>query len=142
MGHDTSEWVFVGIVIAILVYVGVDSWNIEKLLEDVPASAETIKVTGQQWFWSFEHADGTKEISTLHLKKGHAYKFEIYSKDVDHSFNIPDWVVFQDAIPGRINHAWFSPDQTGEFPIQCREYCGLLHYNMRGSLVVEDDKSS
>jgi cytochrome c oxidase subunit II len=141
MGHDTSEWVFVGIVIAILVYVGVDSWNIEKLLEDVPASAETIKVTGQQWFWSFEHADGTKEISTLHLKKGHAYKFEIYSKDVDHSFNIPDWVVFQDAIPGRINHAWFSPDQTGEFPIQCREYCGLLHYNMRGSLVVEEDKT-
>ncbi len=141
MGHDTSEWVFVAIVIAILIYVGVDSWDIEKLLEDVPADAETIKVTGQQWFWSFEHADGTKEISTLHLKKGHAYKFEIYAKDVMHSFNIPDLVVFQDAVPGRVNHAWFSPDQTGEFPIQCREYCGLLHYNMRGSLVVEDSKS-
>ncbi|MGI0060230.1 MAG: hypothetical protein ACREBJ_10735, partial [Nitrosotalea sp.] len=85
--------------------------------------------------------DGTKEISTLHLKKGHAYQFEIYSKDVMHSFNIPDWVVFEDAVPGHVNHAWFAPDQTGEFPIQCREYCGLLHYNMRGSLVVEDDKS-
>ena len=141
MGHDTSEWVFVGIVIAILVYVGVDSWNIEKLLEDVPADAETIKVTGQQWYWSFEYPDGTKETNTLHLIKGHAYKFEIYSKDVMHSFNIPDWVVFQDAVPGRVNHAWFSPDQTGTFPIQCREYCGLLHYNMRGSLVVEDSKT-
>ena len=140
MGHDTAEWVFVGVVIAILVYVGVDSWIVQKEVEEVPADAETIKVTAQQWFWSFEHADGTKEISTLHLKKGHAYNFEIYSKDVMHSFNIPDWVVFEDAVPGHVNHAWFAPDQTGEFPIQCREYCGLLHYNMRGSLIVEDNK--
>lgn len=141
MGHDTAEWVFVAIVIAVLVYVGVDSWNIEKLLEDVPANAETIKVTGQQWFWSFEHEDGTKEVGTLHLQKNHAYQFLITSRDVMHSFNIPDWVVFQDAVPGRVNHAWFSPDQTGTFQIQCREYCGLLHYQMRGTLVVEESKS-
>jgi len=138
LGHDTGEWVFVGIVIAILLYVGVDSWVVQKMVEEIPADAEVIKVTGQQWFWSFEHEDGTKEVSTLHLKKGHAYNFQIYSKDVTHSFNIPDWVVFEDAVPGHVNHAWFSPDQTGEFPIQCREYCGLLHYNMRGSLIVED----
>jgi len=141
MGHDTAEWVFVAIVIAILFYVGVDSWIVQKEVEEIPADAEVIKVTGQQWFWSFEHADGTKEKITLHLQKGHAYNFEIYAKDVMHSFNIPDYVAFEDAVPGHVNHAWFSPDQTGEFPIQCREYCGLLHYNMRGSLVVEDSKS-
>lgn len=80
MGHDTSEWVFVGIVIAILLYVGVDSWVVQKEVEEVPADAETIKVTGQQWFWSFEHQDGTKEISTLHLKKGHAYNLRSTEK--------------------------------------------------------------
>ncbi len=139
MGHDTAEWVFVGVVIAILCYVGVDSWIVQKEVEDVPANAEVIKVTGQQWYWSFEHADGTKEVSTLHVQKGHAYLFEITSRDVMHSFNIPDWVVFEDAVPGHTNHAWFAPDQVGTYPIQCREYCGLLHYNMRGSLIVEDN---
>ena len=60
------------------------------------------------------------------------------SKDVIHSFNIHDYTVLMDAVTGRINHVWFSPNIEGEFPIQCREYCGLIHYNMRGTLIVED----
>src|SRR5207245_9367713 len=141
MGHDTVECVFVAIVIAILVYVGVYSWIVKKAVEEIPADAETIKGTGQKWFWSFEHEDGTQEKIELHLIKCHAYKFEIYAKDVMHSFNIPDYVVFEDAVPGHVNHAWFSPDQAGKFPIQCREYCGIGHYQMRGTLVVEENKS-
>ena len=38
--------------------------------------------------WTFEHEDGTKEIGELHVERGKAYKFEITSKDVIHSFNI------------------------------------------------------
>ncbi len=138
MGHETAEWVYVGVVIGILCWVGVDSWYVEHLLEDVPEDAQTIKVTGQQWFWSFEHEDGTKEVGELHLKKGQPYRFEITSKDVIHAFNIPDYVVMQDAVPGRINTVWFVPDEAGEFPMQCREYCGLIHYNMRATLIVEE----
>lgn len=138
-GHSTwPEWVYIGVVVAILVWVGADSWYIEHLIDHAPADAELIKVTGQQWFWSFEHADGTKEVGELHLKKGTPYKFEVQSKDVIHSFNIPDYTVLIDAVPGRINTVWFVPDETGEFPIQCREFCGLIHYNMRGTLYVED----
>ncbi len=139
MGHDTAEWVFVGVVIAVLLYVGVDSWIVQKEVEDIPANAEIIKVTGQQWFWSFEYPDGTKESNTLHLKANHAYQFEIYSKDVMHSFNIPDWVVFEDAVPGHVNRAWFAPNKVGTYPIQCREYCGEGHFRMRGQLIVEPD---
>ena len=54
------------------------------------------------------------------------------SKDVIHSFNIHDYVVLLDAVPGRTNIVWFSPTEAGEYDIQCREYCGLIHYNMRG----------
>ncbi len=82
--------------------------------------------------------DGTKEIGELHLEQGKAYKFEITSKDVIHSFNIHDYVVLLDAVPGRVNTVWFSPGDAGEFPIQCREYCGLIHYNMRATLYVEN----
>jgi cytochrome c oxidase subunit II len=43
-----------------------------------------------------------------------------------------------DAIPGRVNSVWNMFDQTGEYLIQCREYCGLLHYNMKAKLFVEE----
>ena len=104
MGHSNwAEWIYVAVVVALLCYVGAEAWNIENLIEHVPEDAETIKVTAQQWFWSFEHEDGTKEIGELHLKKDHAYKFEIQSKDVNHNFNIPEFVVLLDAVPGQIN---------------------------------------
>jgi cytochrome c oxidase subunit 2 len=138
-GHSNwPEWIYIGVVVALLVWVGAEAWNIERIVEHIPAEAQVIKVTGQQWFWTFEHADGKKEIGELHVKKGVPYKFEITSKDVIHSFNIPDYLVLMDAVPGRINSVWFLPVEVGEYPIQCREYCGLIHYNMRGTLYVED----
>lgn len=138
-GHSNwPEWIYVGVVIVLLAYVGAEAWNVERLVDHVPANAEVIKVIGQQWFWTFEHEDGTKEVGELHVKKNHAYKFEITTKDVNHAFNIHDYVVLQDAVAGRVNEVWFAPDKAGEFPIQCREYCGLLHYNMRGTLIVEE----
>ena len=133
-----AEWIYIGVVIVLLAYVGAEAWNVERIVEHVPAEAEVIKVTGQQWFWTFEHEDGTKEVGELHVKKGKPYKFEITAKDVNHAFNIHDYVVLQDAIVGRINTVWFAPDKAGEYTIQCREYCGLLHYNMRGTLYVEE----
>ena len=140
-GHSNwPEWVYIGVVCALLVWVGAEAWNIERLVEHIPEDAELIKVTGQQWFWSFEHEDGTKEIGELHVEKGKAYKFEITSKDVIHSFNIHDYVVLLDAVPGRTNVVWFAPDKVGEHDIQCREYCGLLHYQMRAKLYVEDSR--
>jgi cytochrome c oxidase subunit 2 len=138
MGHATVEWVYVGVVVSLLTYVGAESWNVERVLEHAPQEAEIVKVTGQQWFWTFEHADGTKEIGELHVKKGVPYRFEVISQDVIHSFNIPDFTILMDAIPGRVNSVWNMFDQTGEYLIQCREYCGLLHYNMKAKLFVEE----
>lgn len=138
MGHATIEWVYVGVVIAILVYVGTDAWNIERILEHAPEDAEVIKVTASQWIWTFEYEDGTKEVGELHLTTGVPYRFEVTSVDVIHGFNIPDFAVLMDAVPGRINTTWLVPDQEGEYLIQCREYCGFGHYQMRAKLIVED----
>ena len=110
MAHSNwAEWIYLGVVTALLIYVGAEAWNIERIIDHAPEDAEIIKVTAQQWFWSFEHEDGTKEVGELHLKKDHAYKFEISSKDVTHNFNIPEFVVLMDAVPGRTNIVWFSP---------------------------------
>jgi cytochrome c oxidase subunit 2 len=136
MGHATYEWIYVAVVIALLVWVGADAWNTEHHLEAVPPQAQTIKAIGQQWFWTFEHANGTQEVGQLHVKAGVPYRFETVSKDVIHSFNIPDFTILMDAVPGRVNTVWNVFDQPGEYLIQCREYCGLLHYNMRAKVFV------
>jgi cytochrome c oxidase subunit 2 len=135
--HALYEWIYIGAVVAILIWVGASSWDVERIIEDVPAEAETIKVVGQQWFWSFEHADGTKEINELHVQKDKPYRFEITSIDVNHNFNVPDYVILMDAVPGRINTLWNMFTEPGEFLIQCREYCGFSHYNMKAKLFVE-----
>jgi cytochrome c oxidase subunit 2 len=137
VGHATIEWVYVGVVISLLTWVGVESWNVERIVEHVPAEAETIKVTGQQWFWTFEHQDGKKETGELHVKQGVPYKFEIVSKDVVHDFNVPDYTILMDAVPGRVNVVWNLFDKPGEFHIQCREYCGFGHGTMKAKLFVE-----
>jgi cytochrome c oxidase subunit 2 len=137
MGHATVEWVYVGVVISLLIWVGAESWNVERIVEHVPADAETIKVTGQQWFWTFEHQDGKKETGELHLKQGVPYKFELVSKDVIHNFNVPDYTILMDAVPGRVNVVWNLFDKPGEYHIQCREYCGFGHTTMKAKLFVE-----
>jgi cytochrome c oxidase subunit 2 len=137
MGHATVEWVYVGVVISLLTWVGAESWNVERVVEHVPLNAETIKVIAQQWFWTFEHQNGTKEVGQLHVKQGVPYKFELVSKDVIHDFNVPDFVVLMDAVPGRVNVVWNMFDKPGEFRIQCREYCGFGHADMRAKLFVE-----
>jgi len=137
MGHATIEWVYVGVVVSLLIWVGAESWNVERLVEHVPPDAETIKVTAQQWFWTFEHEDGKKETGQLHIKQGVPYKFELISKDVIHDFNVPDFTILMDAVPGRVNVVWNLFDKPGEYPIQCREYCGFGHATMKAKLFVE-----
>ena len=135
--HALYEWLYIGAVVAILIWVGAASWDVERIIEEVPAEAETIKVIGQQWFWSFEHADGTKEVNELHVQQDKPYRFEITSLDVNHAFNVPDWTLMIDAVPGRINTLWNMFTEDGEYLIQCREYCGFSHYNMKAKLFVE-----
>ena len=42
-----------------------------------------------------------------------------------------------DAVPGRVNVVWNLFDKPGEYRIQCREYCGYSHADMRAKLFVE-----
>lgn len=63
------------------------------------------------------------------------------SKDVIHSFGIPNLRVKQDAIPGMEIPVWFVAKETGKFSIACSQLCGDLHYSMKGLVnVVSKDE--
>src|SRR5215208_1420139 len=128
------EWVYIAAVVAVLIFVGAASWDVERIIEEVPADAETIKVIGQQWFWSFEHADGTKEVNELHVQKDKPYRFEITSLDVNHAFNVPDWTLILGAGPGRNYTIWKFVYERCKYLYQLKEYWGFSHYNMKAKL--------
>jgi cytochrome c oxidase subunit 2 len=73
----------------------------------------------------------------LNLPVGRPVIVHLSSKDVIHSFGLPQMRVKQDAIPGIEQRLWFTPTRTGEWEITCSQLCGLGHYRMRGFYAIQ-----
>lgn len=82
---------------------------------------------------------GADDIVTaiLHVPVGRQVVVQLTSKDVIHSFGLPNFRIKQDVIPGMIATVWFMPTLTGQFDIACSQLCGLAHYRMRSVVIVE-----
>lgn len=76
----------------------------------------------------------------LHIPVNKPVVVYLRSKDVIHSFYVPNFRVKQDAVPGMVTRTWFIPTKKGEFEFACAELCGLGHYMMRGVIVVEEEE--
>jgi cytochrome c oxidase subunit 2 len=94
-----------------------------------------IKVTAQQFAWSFTYPDG-KSYGSLTLPTGRHTKLDITSNDVIHSFWVPELSQKQDAVPGQHNFLVVTPTRTGTFPVICTELCGLGHSVMRSHVTI------
>ena len=74
----------------------------------------------------------------LTLKKGVPVVLELDSSDVLMGFNLPDFNVRGDMLPGKPTRVRFVPDKTGTFTFLCDIFCGSGHERMQGSLTVVD----
>jgi cytochrome c oxidase subunit 2 len=98
----------------------------------------TVRAVGHQWWWEFQYPGmGVITANELHVPVGKTVALELESVDVIHSFWVPAFAGKKDLIPGRTNHLWFTPEQTGTFPGQCAEFCGASHANMYFKVVVQ-----
>ena len=86
-------------------------------------------------------ADDLVTIGEMHVPLNKPCIVDVMSKDVIHDFCIPNMRVAQDAIPGSIIPLWFIPIKTGTFEIVCAQLCGNGHSSMKGTLVVDDEKT-
>lgn len=77
-------------------------------------------------------------LGELHLPVNRPAIIELSSKDVIHNFALPNMRMAQDAIPGELIPIWFTPIKTGTYEIICGQLCGLGHYAMKGSVVVDN----
>ena len=76
-------------------------------------------------------------LGELHVPVNRPVIVELSSKDVIHNFALVSMRIAQDAIPGQMIPMWFKPIKAGTYEIVCGQLCGLGHYGMKGSLVVD-----
>jgi cytochrome c oxidase subunit 2 len=81
--------------------------------------------------------DDLTTINRLNVPVGKPVIVYLSSKDVVHSFGLPQMRVKQDAIPGIVQPVYFTPSQTGQWDIACSQLCGLAHFRMRGIYQVQ-----
>ncbi len=101
-----------------------------------PANTLDVYVTAKQWMWTFSYGDGSGSSGTLYVPARVPVKLVLTSRDVIHSFWVPEFRVKQDVIPGRFTTLWFEATEPGTYEIMCTEYCGMAHSAMRGLVVV------
>lgn len=138
----------------ILVGIAFPSFKLLYLMDEVIDPAITIKVTGHQWYWTYEYSDYINQ-------DGHNIEFDSYmvpednldfgqlrllevdnrvivpvnthvrvivtAADVLHSWAVPSLGVKMDAVPGRLNQTSFLAFREGVYYGQCSEICGLQH---------------
>jgi cytochrome c oxidase subunit 2 len=75
-------------------------------------------------------------VSTLIAQAGRPLELSLTSRDVTHSFAVPQLRFIQDAVPGINIAVHFTPQTVGRYEIACRELCGQLHYKMKAYLMV------
>ncbi|HUR20054.1 MAG TPA: hypothetical protein VMZ90_04545 [Vicinamibacterales bacterium] len=84
-------------------------------------------------------ADDVVTLDELHLPINRPVVIQLSSKDVIHSFGVPAMRVKTDATPGLLSPVWFTPTLAGRFDIACSQLCGLGHFRMKGTIIVESE---
>ena len=74
----------------------------------------------------------------VRLKKGEPVILELRSEDILMGFNLPDFNVREDIVPGKVTRLRLTPAKTGTFVFLCDIFCGSGHEEMNGRLVVTD----
>tara|TARA_B100001123_G_scaffold35980_1_gene37247 strand:+ start:512 stop:1351 length:840 start_codon:yes stop_codon:yes gene_type:complete len=137
--------------IVILIAIAIPSFKLMYYIDTVPESEITIKVTGHQWYWSYEYADEEIAFDSLmipddELKPGQLRLLEVDNRmvvpvatnvrilltadDVIHAWTVPAFGVKFDAVPGRLAETWINVTNEGMYYGQCSELCGALHSKM------------
>src|SRR5262249_27360065 len=101
-----------------------------------PADTYDVYVTAKQWMWQFAYQEGNHSIAQLYVPVGRPVNLIMTSRDVIHSFYVPDFRLKQDVIPGRYTTLWFEGKKPGRHDVFCAEFCGTNHSTMRAEVIA------
>lgn len=147
--HNTVlEVAWTAIPVLILLVIAVPSFKLLYFMDRASDADFTLKVTGHQWYWSYEYPDHNlsfdsfmKDASALEpndprllavdnevvIPVGATVRVVMTSQDVIHAWAVPALGVKTDSMPGRLNETWIRADRAGTYYGQCSELCGVNH---------------
>jgi cytochrome c oxidase subunit 2 len=147
--HNTPlEIAWTVVPILILVAIDIPSFRLLFAQYDFPKADLTVTATGNQWYWTYEYPDQGIHFDSIivqdaDLKPGQPRLLtvdhelvvpvnknivvQVKANDVIHDWAVPSFGVKLDAVPGRLQLAWFRAEREGMFYGQCSELCGRNH---------------
>jgi cytochrome c oxidase subunit 2 len=153
--HNTTlELAWTVIPVMILVVIAVPSFRLLDHQLIIPATDMTVKVTGHQWYWSYEYPPDQgggfsfdsyiKDPSDLKpgdmrqlavdneavVPIGKTVLVQVTATDVIHGFVVQSFGIRIDAVPGRLNETWFKAEREGLYYGECSKLCGEDHAYM------------
>jgi len=163
--HNTIlEVLWTVVPVLILVIIAIPSFKLLYFMDKNPHPQMTLKVTGHQWYWSYEYPDqgdigfdsnilpddqaaknGQPRLLAVDnpvvVPLGTVVRVLVTSTDVIHSWFLPAAGVQEYAVIGRVNESWMQFDRLGTFYGQCNQICGLNHPFMpiQINVVSQDD---
>lgn len=143
-----------GVILVFLAFFQMKSWSENKMERPTTSVggervlvAPLVMVKAKRFGWEFFYAgaDGIVETeddifmeNLLVLPAGEDVVLQLESRDVIHSFFVPELRLKQDIVPGMTQFVWFNSRQVATVEIMCAELCGWGHYKMKGELRLVD----
>ena len=166
-GNNVLEVVWTTIPVLIFLGLAIYSNRVwAELHNDPPPGALQINVSSFQFGWDFRYPGADGKLGAVDVGKisndnrfgvdesdeagkddftstefvipfGKPIHILLNSRDVIHSFYVPWFRLYQDAVPGRtISWVWFQVERPGNFELACSQLCGTGHYNMKAPIRV------
>ncbi|WP_142847312.1 cytochrome c oxidase subunit II [Telmatospirillum sp. J64-1] len=147
--HNTVlEIAWTTVPVLLLLAIAVPSFRLLYFMDRTEEADMTLKVTGHQWYWSYEYPDyeigfdaimvpdeelqpdQLRQLTTdnvVVLPTDTNIRIHLTASDVIHSWGIPSLGLKTDTVPGRLNETWVRITRPGTFYGQCYELCGINH---------------
>lgn len=128
------------VLLGLLVY----SVAVGRAMVAEPANPVRVEVVAHQWWWRVSYPGQERtdlNVTTaneIHVPVGRPAAIELTSRDVIHSFWVPNLHGKTDVIPGHRTRTWIQADAPGVWRGQCAEYCGLQHAHMAFYVVAHE----
>lgn len=147
--HNTPlELAWTLIPVLILVAIAFPSFHLLYYMDRTREAEMTLKVTGHQWYWSYDYPDHQITFDANMVQDGDLQpgqprllatdnaivlpvqtniRIQLTADDVIHSWAVPALGVKTDSTPGRLNETWARIERPGIYYGQCSELCGVNH---------------
>lgn len=166
-GSMVLEMIWTAVPLALMVYLAWVSVDLVNLQLRPPARTLIVQVVAYQFGWDYEYFEsvpngtgsdlvtvrnicgnpaamvtirklGVSSTNDFALPLGVPVRFLVSSRDVIHSFWIPDFLIKRDTVPGLVADMWMTPNRLGDFRVVCAALCGPAHSAMTGTVHVMD----